>query len=95
MFIFRQKVNVELKCGVSTLQTGPLWRGFTMSLAQDFQGLEKVSVLANFHFKEYCKSSNERSGRLLILKILGGVFIGGRRLKKGGVYKIFSGEEIL
>ena len=65
MFIFRQKVNVELKCRVSTLQTGPLWRGFTMSLDQDFQGLERVSVLANFHFKEYCKSSNERPGRLL------------------------------
>ena len=34
-------------------------------------------------------------GNCYILKILGGTFIGGRRLKKGGVYKIFSGEEIL
>ena len=90
MFIFRQKVNVEIKCRVSTLQTGPLWRGFTMSLDQDFQGLERVSVPTNFYFKEYCKSSNERPGRLFK-----GAFIGGRRLKKGGVYKIFSGEEIL
>ena len=29
-----------------------------------------------------------------MLKMLGGVFIGRRRLKKEGIYKIFSGEEI-
>ena len=28
-----------------------------------------------------------------MLKILGGVLIGGRRLKKGGFSKIFSGEK--
>ena len=54
VFIFRQKVDVELKNGTFTLQTGPLCRGFTMRLALRFcQGLEKVSVLENVHFKEW------------------------------------------
>ena len=34
-------------------------------------------------------------GNCYILKILGGTFLGGRRLKKGSVYKVSSGEEIL
>ena len=43
----------------------------------------------------YGKSSNKRPGFYQILNIFERAFIGGRRLKQGGIYTIFSGEEIL
>ena len=43
----------------------------------------------------YGKPSTNAPGVYWILKIWGEVFIGRRRLKKGGVYKILSGEIIL